>query len=305
MGAKLVYEVANKTNDVAGDGTTTATILARNMIVNGLKAVDKGANPVLMREGIEKAGKEVADVVLKNSHKVETSQDIASVATISAGNEEIGQLIASAMDKVGKNGIINVDESNSFDNVLEINEGMQYDKGYVSPYMVTDHDKMTVEMENPYIFITNHKINNLQEILPILEQIVQSNKPLLLIADDFENEVISTLVLNKLRGTFNVVATKAPGFGDNQKELLQDIAALTGSTFFFFFFFLFSMELKDVTLDQLGTIKKVIVTKDHTTMIAGNNPSDSLKQRIESIENQLAKTTSSYDQKQLKERLGK
>ena len=163
MGAKLVYEVANKTNDVAGDGTTTATILARNMIVNGLKAVDKGANPVLMREGIEKAGKEVADVVLKNSHKVETSQDIASVATISAGNEEIGQ-------------------SNSFDNVLEINEGMQYDKGYVSPYMVTDHDKMTVEMENPYIFITNHKINNLQEILPILEQIVQSNKPLLLIA---------------------------------------------------------------------------------------------------------------------------
>ena len=302
MGAKLVYEVANKTNDVAGDGTTTATILARNMIVNGLKAVDKGANPVLMREGIEKAGKEVADVVLKNSHKVETSQDIASVATISAGNEEIGQLIASAMDKVGKNGIINVDESNSFDNVLEINEGMQYDKGYVSPYMVTDHDKMTVEMENPYIFITNHKINNLQEILPILEQIVQSNKPLLLIADDFENEVISTLVLNKLRGTFNVVATKAPGFGDNQKELLQDIAALTGSTFINKDI---SMELKDATLDQLGTIKKVIVTKDHTTMIAGNNPSDSLKQRIESIENQLAKTTSSYDQKQLKERLGK
>ena len=302
MGAKLVYEVANKTNDVAGDGTTTATILARNMIVNGLKAVDKGANPVLMREGIEKAGKAVADVVLKNSHKVETNQDIASVATISAGNEEIGQLIASAMDKVGKNGIINVDESNSFDNVLEINEGMQYDKGYVSPYMVTDHDKMTVEMENPYIFITNHKINNLQEILPILEQIVQSNKPLLLIADDYENEVISTLVLNKLRGTFNVVATKAPGFGDNQKELLQDIAALTGSTFINKDI---SMELKDVTLDQLGTIKKVIVTKDHTTMIAGNNLSDSLKQRIESIENQLAKTTASYDQKQLKERLGK
>ena len=302
MGAKLVYEVANKSNDVAGDGTTTATILARNMIVNGLKAVDKGANPVLMREGIEKAGKAVADVVLKNSHKVETNQDIASVATISAGNEEIGQLIASAMDKVGKNGIINVDESNSFDNVLEINEGMQYDKGYVSPYMVTDHDKMTVEMENPYIFITNHKINNLQEILPILEQIVQSNKPLLLIADDYENEVISTLVLNKLRGTFNVVATKAPGFGDNQKELLQDIAALTGSTFINKDI---SMELKDVTLDQLGTIKKVIVTKDHTTMIAGNNLSDSLKQRIESIENQLAKTTASYDQKQLKERLGK
>ena len=277
MGAKLVYEVANKTNDVAGDGTTTATILARNMIVNGLKAVDKGANPVLMREGIEKAGKAVADVVLKNSHKIETNQDIASVATISAGNEEIGQLIASAMDKVGKNGIINVDESNSFDNILEINEGMQYDKGYVSPYMVTNQDKMSVE-------------------------IVQSNKPLLLIADDFENEVISTLVLNKLRGTFNVVATKAPGFGDNQKATLEDIAALTGSTFINKDL---SMELKDVTLDQLGTVKKIIVTKDHTTMISGNNQSDSLKQRIESIENQLAKTTSSYDQKQLKERLGK
>ena len=302
MGAKLVYEVANKTNDVAGDGTTTATILARNMIVNGLKAVDKGANPVLMREGIEKAGKAVADVVLKNSHKIETNQDIASVATISAGNEEIGQLIASAMDKVGKNGIINVDKSNSFDNILEINEGMQYDKGYVSPYMVTNQDKMSVEMENPYIFITNHKINNLQEILPVLEQIVQSNKPLLLIADDFENEVISTLVLNKLRGTFNVVATKAPGFGDNQKATLEDIAALTGSTFINKDL---SMELKDVTLDQLGTVKKIIVTKDHTTMISGNNQSDSLKQRIESIENQLAKTTSSYDQKQLKERLGK
>ena len=256
MGAQLIKEVASTTNDVAGDGTTTATILARNMIVNGLKAVDKGANHLIMREGIEKAGKEVADVVLKNSHKVETSQDIASVATISAGNEEIGQLIASAMDKVGKNGIINVDESNSFDNVLEINEGMQYDKGYVSPYMVTDHDKMTVEMENPYIFITNHKINNLQEILPILEQIVQSNKPLLLIADDFENEVISTLVLNKLRGTFNVVAVKAPGYGDRRKEMLKDIAILTGGQ-------LISDELvlerKDTTMDMLGRAKSVKV----------------------------------------------
>ena len=302
MGAKLVYEVANKTNDVAGDGTTTATILARNMIVNGLKAVDKGANPVLMREGIEKAGKEVADVVLKNSHKVETSQDIASVATISAGNEEIGQLIASAMDKVGKNGIINVDESNSFDNVLEINEGMQYDKGYVSPYMVTDHDKMTVEMENPYIFITNHKINNLQEILPILEQIVQSNKPLLLIADDFENEVISTLVLNKLRGTFNVVAVKAPGYGDRRKEMLQDIAILTGGQ-------VISEELgfdlKETTMDQLGRAKSVKVQKENTVIVDGCGDKNAIADRVGQIKKAIEETTSDFDREKLQERLAK
>ena len=216
MGAKLVYEVANNTNDVAGDGTTTATILARNMINSGMKAVDKGCNPVLMREGIEYASKEVAKTILKNSRKVETSGDVASVATISAGSKEIGDLIAEAMDKVGRDGIINVDESNGFDNELEISEGMQYDKGYVSPYMVSDREKMQVELENPYVLVTNHKINNLQEILPVLEQVLKTNKPLLLIAEDYENEVISTLVLNKLRGTFNVVATKAPGFGDNQ-----------------------------------------------------------------------------------------
>ena len=214
MGAKLVYEVANNTNDVAGDGTTTATILARNMINSGMKAVDKGCNPVLMREGIEYASKEVAKTILKNSRKVETSGDVASVATISAGSKEIGDLIAEAMDKVGRDGIINVDESNGFDNELEISEGMQYDKGYVSPYMVSDREKMQVELENPYVLVTNHKINNLQEILPVLEQVLKTNKPLLLIAEDYENEVISTLVLNKLRGTFNVVATKAPGFGE-------------------------------------------------------------------------------------------
>ena len=302
MGAKLVYEVANKTNDVAGDGTTTATILARNMIVNGLKAVDKGANPVLMREGIEKAGKEVADVVLKNSHKVETSQDIASVATISAGNEEIGQLIASAMDKVGKNGIINVDESNSFDNVLEINEGMQYDKGYVSPYMVTDHDKMTVEMENPYIFITNHKINNLQEILPILEQIVQSNKPLLLIADDFENEVISTLVLNKLRGTFNVVAVKAPGYGDRRKEMLKDIAILTGGQVISEEL---GLELKDTTMDMLGRAKSVKVQKENTVIVDGEGAKEDIDARVAQIKAQLEETTSEFDKEKLQERLAK
>ena len=302
MGAKLVYEVANNTNDVAGDGTTTATILARNMINSGMKAVDKGCNPVLMREGIEYASKEVAKTILKNSRKVETSGDVASVATISAGSKEIGDLIAEAMDKVGRDGIINVDESNGFDNELEISEGMQYDKGYVSPYMVSDREKMQVELENPYVLVTNHKINNLQEILPVLEQVLKTNKPLLLIAEDYENEVISTLVLNKLRGTFNVVATKAPGFGDNQKEMLQDIAALTGAKLYNKDL---NMKLEELQLEELGTIKKVIVTKDNTTMISGNEENPELKARIEEIKIRVASSTSDYDKKQFQERLGK
>ena len=302
MGAKLVYEVANNTNDVAGDGTTTATILARNMINSGMKAVDKGCNPVLMREGIEYASKEVAKTILKNSRKVETSGDVACVATISAGSKEIGDLIAEAMDKVGRDGIINVDESNGFDNELEISEGMQYDKGYVSPYMVSDREKMQVELENPYVLVTNHKINNLQEILPVLEQVLKTNKPLLLIAEDYENEVISTLVLNKLRGTFNVVATKAPGFGDNQKEMLQDIAALTGAKLYNKDL---NMKLEELQLEELGTIKKVIVTKDNTTMISGNEENPELKARIEEIKTRVASSTSDYDKKQFQERLGK
>ena len=302
MGAKLVYEVANNTNDVAGDGTTTATILARNMINSGMKAVDKGCNPVLMREGIEYASKEVAKTILKNSRKVETSGDVASVATISAGSKEIGDLIAEAMDNVGRDGIINVDESNGFDNELEISEGMQYDKGYVSPYMVSDREKMQVELENPYVLVTNHKINNLQEILPVLEQVLKTNKPLLLIAEDYENEVISTLVLNKLRGTFNVVATKAPGFGDNQKEMLQDIAALTGAKLYNKDL---NMKLEELQLEELGTIKKVIVTKDNTTMISGNEENPELKARIEEIKTRVASSTSDYDKKQFQERLGK
>ena len=302
MGAKLVYEVANNTNDVAGDGTTTATILARNMINSGIKAVDKGCNPVLMREGIEYASKEVAKTILKNSRKVETSGDVASVATISAGSKEIGDLIAEAMDKVGRDGIINVDESNGFDNELEISEGMQYDKGYVSPYMVSDREKMQVELENPYVLVTNHKINNLQEILPVLEQVLKTNKPLLLIAEDYENEVISTLVLNKLRGTFNVVATKAPGFGDNQKEMLQDIAALTGAKLYNKDL---NMKLEELQLEELGTTKKVIVTKDNTTMISGNEENPELKARIEEIKTRVASSTSDYDKKQFQERLGK
>lgn len=302
MGAKLVYEVANKTNDVAGDGTTTATILAQSMIQDGLKAVEKGANPVLMREGIDYASKEVAKYILDKSHKVETSNDIESVATISSGDKEIGQYIAQAMEKVGRDGVISVDESNSFDTELEVAEGMQYDKGYVSPYMVSDREKMTVDLDNPLIMVTDQKINTVQEILPILEQVMQSNKPLLLIADDFEQEVISTLVVNKLRGTFNVVATKAPGFGDNQKEMLQDIAALTGAKLYNKDL---NMKLEELQLEELGTIKKVIVTKDNTTMISGNEENPELKARIEEIKTRVASSTSDYDKKQFQERLGK
>lgn len=301
MGAKLVYEVANNTNDIAGDGTTTATILARDMIVNGMKQVEKGANPVLMREGIERASKAVAEVLLKNSHKVETSRDIASVATISSSNSHIGELIAQAMVKVGRDGIINVDESNSFDDELEVNEGMQYDKGYVSPYFVSDTDKMEVEMDNPLILVTNQKITNLQEILPLLEQVLKTNKPLLLIAEDYENEAISSLVLNKLRGAFNVVATKAPGFGDKQKEMLEDIAVLTGAKFYNKDL---NMKFSDLTIEDLGTIKKVIVKKDNTTLI-GHSSSEAVNARVEELKTQLANTKSDYEKKSLKERIGK
>ena len=303
MGAKLVYEVANNTNEGAGDGTTTATVLARNMINAGIKAVDNGYNPVLMREGIEYASKEVAKELLKNSRKVETSQDIASVATISSGSKEIGELIAKAMDKVGKDGIINVAESNSFDDVLEVSEGMQYDKGYVSPYMATNRDKMTVEMDNPYILVTNQKINTIQEILPVLEQIVQTNKHLLLIAEDFENEVINTIVLNKLRGTFNVVCTKAPGFGDNQKDVLMDIAALCNATFYNKDL---NMKLEDAKIENLGTIKKVIVTKDSTTLVSGTDNNTAVEERVNEIKARIEdKSLSDYDKKKYLERLGK
>lgn len=302
MGAKLVYEVANKTNDVAGDGTTTATILAQSMIQNGLKAVEKGANPVLMREGIDYASKEVAKYILDKSHKVETSNDIESVATISSGDKEIGQYIAQAMEKVGRDGVISVDESNSFDTELEVAEGMQYDKGYVSPYMVSDREKMTIDMDNPLIMVTDQKINTIQEILPILEQVMQSNKPLLLIADDFEQEVISTLVVNKLRGTFNVVATKAPGFGDNQKEVLQDIAILTNAKFFSKDL---NMNLKDMQMTDLGSAKKVHITKDHTTMIGGAGDKATIDQRVKEITEQMNNSKSDYDKKNYAERLGK
>ena len=302
MGAKLVYEVANKTNDVAGDGTTTATILAQSMIQNGLKAVEKGANPVLMREGIDYASKEVAKYILDKSHKVETSEDIANVATISSGDKEIGKYIADAMEKVGHGGVISVDESNSFDTELEVAEGMQYDKGYISPYMVSDREKMVCDLDNPYIMITDQKINTVQEILPVLEQVMQSNKPLLIIADDFEQEVTQTLVVNKMRGTFNVVATKAPGFGDNQKETLQDIAILTNAKFYSKDL---NMNLKDMQLSDLGSAKKVHITKDHTTMIGGNGDKAAIEDRVNEITNQMNNSKNENDKKNYAERLAK
>ena len=287
MGAKLVYEVANKTNDTAGDGTTTATILAQSMISNGLRQVEKGANPVLMREGIEYASKEVANHILDKSRKIETNSDIASVAAISSGSKEVGEIIAKAMDKVGRNGVISVDESNGFDTELEISEGMQYDKAV---------------LENAFVMVTDQKINNVQEVLPVLEQVVQSNKPLLIIADDVENEVTSTLVVNKLRGTFNVVATKAPGFGDNQKEILKDIAVLTGATFYSKDL---NMELKDMKLEELGSVKKAVITKDNTTMIGGNGNKDEITARIAEVRAQMENCKSDYDKKRYAERLGK
>ncbi|WP_416327055.1 chaperonin GroEL [[Eubacterium] hominis] len=302
MGAKLVYEVANKTNDTAGDGTTTATILAQSMISNGLRQVEKGANPVLMREGIEYASKEVAKHILEKSRKVETSNDIASVAAISSGSKEIGDIIAEAMEKVGRNGVISVDESNGFDTELEISEGMQYDKGYVSPYMVSDHEKMEAVLENAFVLVTDQKISNVQEILPLLEQVLQANKPLLIIADDIENEVVSTLVVNKLRGTFNVVATKAPGFGDNQKDILQDIATLTNATFYSKDL---SMDLKEMKVEDLGTVKKVVVTKDNTTMIGGAGEKAAIDARIAEVSAQMENCKSDYDKKRYAERLGK
>ena len=302
MGAKLLYEVANHTNDSAGDGTTTATLLAQAMIHAGLDAVEKGANPVLLREGIDLASKAVAEKLLNSARKIDSSAEIANVAAVSSGSEEIGKIVSEAMDKVGKNGVINVDESKGFDTSLEVTEGLRYDKGYISPYMVTDREKMTVEMENPAILVTDQKISTIQEVLPLLEQIVSANKPLLIIADDIENEVVSTLIVNKLRGTFNVVATKAPGFGDNQKANLQDIAILTGATFVSKDL---GMQLKDIDMKGLGSAKKIIVEKDHTTLIDGAGSKKAFKERVNEIQNTIERTTSEYDKKNLHERLAK
>ena len=302
MGAKMICEVANHTNDSAGDGTTTATLLAQEMIHSGLDAVEKGANPVLLREGIEQASKAVAEKLLSNARKIDSGAEIANVAAISSGSEEIGEIVSNAMEKVGKNGVINVDESKGFDTSLEVTEGLKYDKGYISPYMVSDREKMNVEMENPMILVTDQKISTIQEVLPLLEQIVQANKPLLIIAEDIENEVVSTLIVNKLRGTFNVVATKAPGFGDNQKANLQDIAILTGATFVSKDL---GMQVKDMTMNDLGSAKKVLVEKDATTIIDGTGTKKAFKERIAEIQSTIERTTSDYDKKNLQERLAK
>ncbi len=302
MGAQLVQEVASKTNDSAGDGTTTATLLAQAMIHQGIRAVDKGANPVFLKEGIENASKAVTDKILEKSRMIDTSQDIASVASVSSSDQEIGQIIAKAMDKVGKNGVITVDESKGFDTELELVEGMQYDKGYISPYMVTDREKMEVVLENAHILVTDHKLSTIKDVLPILEKVVENNKPLFIIADDLENEVVSTLVVNKLRGTFNVVATKAPGFGDNQKAMLADIATLTGATFYSKDL---DMDLKEASLDDLGLAKKVIITKDSTTILEGAGNTTIIEKRVEEIKNQIENTEADHEVKKLKERLGK
>ena len=302
MGAKIVYEAANNTNDAAGDGTTTATVLAQAMIHEGIRAVDKGNNPVLMRNGIEKAAKAVAQELLAVSHKVEKSEEIANVAKVSSGSEEIGKTIAEAMDKVGNDGVINVDESKGFDTSLEVVEGMQYDKGYISPYMASDREKMQTELEGGYVLVTDQKITSIQEILPVLEQIVQASKPLLIVADDIENEVVSTLIVNKLRGTFNVVATKAPGFGDSQKEMLQDICVMTGARFFAKDL---NMDLKTATIDDLGSARKIIVAKDNTTIIDGKKNAAAAEQRVKELRQQIENTKSEYDKKRMLERLGK
>ncbi|MFW5913576.1 MAG: chaperonin GroEL [Bacillota bacterium] len=302
MGAQLVQEVASKTNDAAGDGTTTATLLAQNMIHNGIIALDKGANPVFLREGITKASKAVSEKILEYSRQIKTNKDVASVATVSSGSDEIGDIIADAMDKVGKEGVITVDESKGFETELEVVEGLQYDKGYISPYMVSDREKMEVTLEDAYVLVTDQKISTIKDVLPVLEQVVEQNKPLFIVASDIENEVVSTLVVNKLRGTFNVVATKAPSFGDNQKAMLTDIAYLTGATFYSKEL---DMDLKDAGLDNLGLAKKIVVTKDTTTILEGAGNKTMIDERVEEIRNQIENTDNEHDKKKLRERLGK
>ena len=302
MGAKLILEVANKTNDTAGDGTTTATVLAQAIINKGLLAVEKGSNPVLMRTGIERASKAISDYLLSQTKKIERYEDIADVAGLSAGSTEIGKIIAESMQKVGKEGVITVDKSNTFETELEIVEGLQYNKGYVSPYMVTNREKMEIIMDDPYILVTDQKISTIQDILPLLEKIVQSNKSLLIIADDLENEVTTTLVVNKLRGTFNVAATKAPSFGDHQKALLEDIAIVTGAKFISKDL---NMELKEVNLEDCGRASKVIIKKDDTTIINGLGDKTKIELRANEIRKQCEISVSDYDKKNLNERLAK
>lgn len=302
MGAKLIYEVANKTNDVAGDGTTTATLLAQTMIHKGIDYVNSGSNPVFLREGIEMAGKAVSDYLLKVTKPIETNSDIESVATISSSSKEVGEEIAKAMDLVGKQGVISVDESKGFDTELEVVKGLAFDKGYISPYMVTDRDKMVAEFEDSYILVTDNKVSNIQDILEVLQGVVDAHKPLLIIADDVDNDVTSTLILNKLRGGFNVCAVKAPEFGDNQKNILEDIAILTGAKFYSKDL---NMELKDLTLEDLGSAKKITITKDLTTIIDGAGDKEAIEDRIKELRAQADNSKSDYDKKRYNERAAK
>ena len=302
MGAQLVKEVATKTNDVAGDGTTTATVLAQAMIDEGIKNLAAGANPIILRKGMKKATDVAVEAIAKMSSKVTGKEQIAKVAAISAGDEEVGQLVADAMEKVSKDGVITIEESKTMKTELDVVEGMQFDRGYISAYMATDMDKMEAVLDNPYILITDKKISNIQEILPLLEQIVQSGAKLLIIAEDVEGEALTTLIVNKLRGTFNVVAVKAPGYGDRRKEMLKDIAILTGGTVISEEL---GLELKDATLENLGRAKSVKVQKENTVIVDGTGSKSEIEARISQIKAQIAETTSEFDKEKLQERLAK
>ena len=302
LGAQIVKEVATKSNDVAGDGTTTATVLAQALIKEGLKMVASGANPVFIRRGMELASKKVIEELTKRAKKVESNEEIAQVGAISAGDVEIGQLIAQAMEKVGESGVITVEEARSLDTTLDVVEGMQFDNGYLSPYMVSDSERMVVEMDNPFVLITDKKIANMKELVPILEKTVELGRPMLIIAEDVEGEALATLVVNKLRGTLNIAAVKAPAFGDRRKAMLQDIAILTGGE-------VISEEkgikLETADLNFLGQAKKVRITKDNTVIVDGLGEKDAIQARIGQIKNSIAETTSDYDREKLQERLAK
>ena len=302
MGAQLVKEAATKTNDVAGDGTTTATVLAQAMINEGMKNLAAGANPIILRKGMKKATECAVEAISKMSSPVEGKSHVQRIAAISAGDDEVGTLVADAMEKVSKDGVITVEESKTMKTELDLVEGMQFDRGYVSAYMCTDMDKMEAVLDNPYILITDKKLSNIQDVLPLLEQIVQQGARLLIIAEDVEGEALTTLVINKLRGTFNVVAVKAPGYGDRRKEMLQDIAILTGGQVISSEV---GLELKDATLEQLGRAKSVKVQKENTIIVDGEGDSEAIKSRVAQIRSQIEETTSDFDREKLQERLAK
>ena len=302
MGAQLIKEVASKTNDVAGDGTTTATVLAQAMVHEGMKNLEAGANPIILRKGMKKATDVAVEAIAKMSSKVKDKDQIAKVAAISAGDAEVGQMVADAMEKVSNDGVITIEESNTLKTELDLVEGMQFDRGYVSAYMATDMDKMEANLDDPYILITDKKISNIQEILPLLEQIVQAGARLLIIAEDIEGEALTTLIVNKLRGTFNVVAVKAPGYGDRRKEMLKDIATLTGGQVISEEL---GMELKDTTMDQLGRAKSVKVQKENTVIVDGMGDKNAIADRVAQIKAQIEETTSDFDREKLQERLAK